>query len=152
MWTQRMRILDAAGGWLPGTDQTIKRAVAVLVPFELLAIAFWLWPVGWGLAPIIAAVAWVAYLCWTVAKHSNNRGWHDVWAGTVVVAATDPAYDFATVARERPVAPPAAPLETAPTTMAPAPVIAAAPAVAPGPPAADPTVADPTVAGAARER
>jgi uncharacterized RDD family membrane protein YckC len=151
MWTQRMRILDAAGGWLPGTDQTIKRAVAILVPFELLAVAFWLWPVGWGAVAIIAAIAWVAYLCWSVAAHSNKRGWHDVWAGTVVVAATDPAYDFATVARERPVAPPMAPHETAPATVSLTPV-AAPPAAASDPPEAERTPADPTAAGTARPR
>jgi uncharacterized RDD family membrane protein YckC len=149
MWTQRMRILDAAGGWLPGTGQTIKRAVAILVPFELLAVAFWLWPVGWGAVPIIAAIAWVAYLCRSVAAHSNKRGWHDIWAGTVVVAATDPAYDFATVARERPVAAPVAPPETAPATVSLTPV-ATPPAAASDPPAAERTPADPTAAGTAR--
>ena len=29
MWAQRMRILDAECGWLPGTDQTIKRALGM---------------------------------------------------------------------------------------------------------------------------
>jgi uncharacterized RDD family membrane protein YckC len=103
MWTQRMRVLDAEGGWVPGTLQTIRRAVAVMVPFELLAIAFWLWPThAWVALPLGLAVAWVAVLCWTVRMGRNRRGWHDNWAGTVVVAATDPAYDFATVARPRP--------------------------------------------------
>jgi uncharacterized RDD family membrane protein YckC len=103
MWTQRMRVLDAKGGWVPSSPQTVRRAVAVMVPFELLAIAFWLWPThAWVLVPLGFAVAWVAVLCWSVAVGPNRRGWHDAWAGTVVVAATDPAYDFATVARPRP--------------------------------------------------
>lgn len=128
MWTQRMRILDAQGGWVPDIGQTVKRAVAVLVPFELLAIAFWLWPLGWGAAPIAVAAAWLAFLCWSVAVQPNKRGWHDLWAGTVVVAATDPAYDFATVARPRPTA------STAPAAANPA-----------------KSAADPTPGGAARE-
>ena len=139
MWAQRMRILDAEGGWVPDTGQTIKRAIAVLVPFELLAIAFWLWPTGWSVVPVIAAVAWVAYLCLSVSTHPNKRGWHDVWAGTVVVAATDPAYDFATVARERPAKPRPAADERAPL----------APATLPAAPQRE---TDPTPTGTTRER
>jgi uncharacterized RDD family membrane protein YckC len=140
MWTQRMRVLDAEGGWVPGTVQTIRRAVAVMVPFELLAIAFWLWPThGWVAVPLLLAVAWVAVLCWTVAVGPNRRGWHDTWAGTLVVAATDPAYDFATVARPRP----RARTVWAVPAAKPAPAASAAAAEAPEP-------ADPTPVGAGR--
>jgi len=102
MWTQRMRILDAIEGRLPDTRQTLRRALAVLVPFELLAVAFWLLPLGLAPIPLLVALGWLVVLCYTVATGQDHRGWHDVWAGTVVVAATHPDYDFATLGPELP--------------------------------------------------
>jgi hypothetical protein len=136
MWTQRMRILDQKEGWVPDRRQTMTRAVAVLVPFELLAVAFWLLPFGWAWAvPLVIVAAWMVALCLTVALHwddqlggRDKRGWHDLLAGTVVVAASDRIYDFATTARVRPSAgtmreatvPRPAPAAAGPTPAAPA--------------------------------
>lgn len=109
MWIQRMRILDKEDGCVPDSHQTMKRALSVVVPFELTAIAFWLWPYGWWMAvPLALAAVWLLVLCWTIAVHRDEsgerdgRGWHDLLARTIVVAATDRAYDFATIARPRP--------------------------------------------------
>jgi uncharacterized RDD family membrane protein YckC len=149
MWTQRMRILDKEGGCVPDRRQTMKRAVAVLVPFELLAIAFWLLPFRWAWAvPLVIAAAWMVVLCLTVVMHRDaelggrdKRGWHDLLARTVVVAATDRAYDFATIARIRSSAetilkasvPEPAPQATVPETAPEVPTPTAAGATEPSP-------------------
>jgi uncharacterized RDD family membrane protein YckC len=157
MWTQRMRILDKNEGWVPDRRQTMKRAVAVLVPFELLAVAFWLLPFGWASAvPLVIAAAWMVALCLTVAMHRDDqlggrdkRGWHDLLAKTVVVAATDRAYEFATTARVRPSAA-TMPEATVPEPAQAATVPESAPA-APAPTAAVPAPAEPSPVGAGRE-
>jgi RDD family len=157
MWTQRMRILDIKEGWVPDRRQTMKRAISVLVPFELLAVAFWLWPFGWAwVVTLVVAAAWMVVLCLTVALHRDGksgrrdkRGWHDLLAKTVVVAATDRAYDFATTPRIRPSAPTkqaAAGLEPIPATGVPEPASAV-----PDPTASGPAPAEPSPVGAARE-
>ncbi|HEY8679439.1 MAG TPA: RDD family protein [Candidatus Dormibacteraeota bacterium] len=152
MWTQRMRILDKKDGCAPDPRQTMLRAISVVVPFELLAVAFWLLPFGraWAI-PLLVAAAWMVVLCLTVAMHRDDelggrdkRGWHDLLAKTVVVAATDRAYDFAT-ARARPA-------ETMPEATVPTPPAAPVPEQAPAAPtAAAPAQAEPSPVGASRE-
>lgn len=80
-----LQIGSAPGGETISTNQAIRRWLALSAPFILAQV---LQPLPLlGLVVTLAAIGWVIYLIYTTAKSPTKQGWHDVFAGTMVVKA-----------------------------------------------------------------
>jgi len=96
-WTKRratvgmqvlgMQIGDAGSGATLTQDQAIKRWLALGAPFTL-AQAFNPFPLL-GLLIGLAALGWTIYLLYTTYQSPTKQGWHDIFAHTMVVKATN---------------------------------------------------------------
>lgn len=96
-WTKRratigmqvlgMQIGDAGTGATLTQDQAIKRWIALGAPFTI-AQAFNPFPLL-GILISIAALAWFIYLVYTTYSSPTKQGWHDIFAHTMVVKATN---------------------------------------------------------------
>ncbi|MGH2513836.1 MAG: RDD family protein [Candidatus Limnocylindrales bacterium] len=96
-WTKRratigmqvlgMQIGDAGTGATLTQDQAIKRWIALGAPFTL-AQAFNPFPLL-GILISIAALAWFIYLVYTTYSSPTKQGWHDIFAHSMVVKATN---------------------------------------------------------------
>jgi len=96
-WTKRratigmqvlgMQIGDAGSGATLTQDQAIKRWIALGAPFTL-AQAFNPLPLL-GILIAIASLGWFIYLVYTTYSSPTKQGWHDIFAHTMVVKATN---------------------------------------------------------------
>ncbi len=96
-WTQRratigmqvlgMQIGDAGSGATLTQDQAIKRWIALGAPFGI-AQAFNPLPLL-GILISLAALGWFIYLVYTTYSSPTKQGWHDIFAHTMVVKATN---------------------------------------------------------------
>jgi uncharacterized RDD family membrane protein YckC len=96
-WTKRratvgmqvlgMQIGDAGNGTTLTQDQAIRRWLALGAPFTL-AQAFNPFPLL-GLLIALAALAWFIFLVYTTYSSPTKQGWHDIFAHTMVVKATN---------------------------------------------------------------
>lgn len=80
-----LQIGKAPGGETITQDQAIRRWLALSAPFILAQVLQPLPLLGFILP--IAALGWVIYLIYTTAQSPTKQGWHDVFAGTMVVKA-----------------------------------------------------------------
>ena len=82
-----MQIGDAGDGKTLTNDQAIRRWIALGAPFS---IAQALNPIG-GIGTIIGLIAfiYVLYLIYTTYKSPTKQGFHDIFAHTMVVKATN---------------------------------------------------------------
>ena len=96
-WTKRratigmqvlgMQIGDAGSGATLTQEQAIKRWIALGAPFGL-AQAFNPLPLL-GILLSFAALGWFIYLVYTTYSSPTKQGWHDIFAHTMVVKATN---------------------------------------------------------------
>jgi uncharacterized RDD family membrane protein YckC len=96
-WTKRratigmqvlgMQIGDAGTGATLTQDQAIKRWLALGAPFSF-AQAFNPFPLL-GILISLAALGWTIYLLYTTYQSPTKQGWHDIFAHTMVVKATN---------------------------------------------------------------
>ncbi len=96
-WTKRratigmqalgMQIGDAGTGATLTQDQAIKRWIALGAPFSV-AQAFNPFPLL-GILIVLAALGWLIYLIYTTYSSPTKQGWHDIFAHTMVVKATN---------------------------------------------------------------
>jgi uncharacterized RDD family membrane protein YckC len=96
-WTKRratigmqilgMQIGDAGSGATLTQDQAIKRWIALGAPFSV-AQAFNPFPLL-GILISLAALGWFIYLVYTTYQSPTKQGWHDIFAHTMVVKATN---------------------------------------------------------------
>jgi uncharacterized RDD family membrane protein YckC len=82
-----MQIGDAGTGATLTQDQAIKRWIALGAPFGL-AQAFNPIPLL-GILISLAALGWLIYLIYTTYSSPTKQGWHDIFAHTMVVKATN---------------------------------------------------------------
>ncbi len=96
-WTKRrstigmqvlgMQIGDAGSGATLTQDQAIKRWIALGAPFGVVQA---LNPLPLlGLLVGLAALGWFIYLVYTTYSSPTKQGWHDIFAHTMVVKATN---------------------------------------------------------------
>jgi uncharacterized RDD family membrane protein YckC len=96
-WTKRrstigmqvlgMQVGDAGSGATLTQDQAIKRWIALGAPFGIVQ-AFNPLPLI-GLVVGLAAFLWFCYLVYTTYQSPTKQGWHDIFAHTMVVKATN---------------------------------------------------------------
>jgi uncharacterized RDD family membrane protein YckC len=82
-----MQIGDAGSGATLTQDQAIKRWIALGAPFTL-AQAFNPLPLL-GILIAIASLGWFIYLVYTTYSSPTKQGWHDIFAHSMVVKATN---------------------------------------------------------------
>lgn len=82
-----MQIGDAGNGATLAQDQAIKRWLALGAPFTL-AQAFNPLPLL-GILIALASLAWFIFLVYTTYSSPTKQGWHDIFAHTMVVKATN---------------------------------------------------------------
>ncbi|HEY2888171.1 MAG TPA: RDD family protein, partial [Candidatus Limnocylindrales bacterium] len=82
-----MQVGDAGSGATLTQDQAIKRWIALGAPFGIVQA---LNPLPLlGLLVGLAALGWFIYLVYTTYSSPTKQGWHDIFAHTMVVKATN---------------------------------------------------------------
>jgi uncharacterized RDD family membrane protein YckC len=82
-----MQIGDAGSGTTLTQDQALRRWLALGAPFGIVQA---LNPLPYiGIVIAIAALAWFVFLVYTTYSSPTKQGWHDIFAHTMVVKATN---------------------------------------------------------------
>jgi uncharacterized RDD family membrane protein YckC len=82
-----MQVGDAGSGATLTQDQAIKRWIALGAPFGIVQA---LNPLPLlGILVGLAALGWFIYLVYTTYSSPTKQGWHDIFAHTMVVKATN---------------------------------------------------------------